>query len=94
MTAVIAALLHCTAGSGAGLRPWSAPVPALQIMMLNNGCMCCTVKEDLLKMLFELVSRLPGALCLYKGTPLPLLLRHVHLLLLALEVPPHVLGST
>eukprot|EP00891_Asterochloris_glomerata_P008309 jgi/Astpho2/8309/Aster-01383 len=30
-----------------------------QIMMLNNGCMCCTVKEDLLKMLFELSQREP-----------------------------------
>ena len=26
-----------------------------QIMMLNNGCMCCSVKEDLLRMLSELV---------------------------------------
>lgn len=29
-----------------------------QIMMLNNGCMCCTVKEDLLRMLSELVTPL------------------------------------
>lgn len=28
-----------------------------QIMMLNNGCMCCTVKEDLVVMLNDLVSR-------------------------------------
>ena len=26
-----------------------------QIMMLNNGCLCCTVKDDLLDMLEELV---------------------------------------
>ena len=26
-----------------------------QIMMLNNGCLCCTVKEDLINMLYELV---------------------------------------
>lgn len=25
------------------------------IMMLNNGCLCCTVKDDLLDMLEELV---------------------------------------
>ena len=27
-----------------------------QIMMLNNGCLCCTVRDDLVKMLGELVS--------------------------------------
>ena len=27
-----------------------------QIMMLNNGCMCCSVKEDLVLMLNDLVS--------------------------------------
>ena len=61
---------------------------ALQIMMLNNGCMCCTVKEDLLKMLFELVSGLTGALCLarIKAHLFPLCLRPAHLLL-ALKVP-------
>ena len=25
-------------------------------MMLNNGCMCCSVKDDLLRMISELVS--------------------------------------
>jgi len=29
------------------------------IMMLNNGCICCTVKDDLLDMLEELVQYLP-----------------------------------
>lgn len=29
------------------------------IMMLNNGCICCTVKDDLLDMLEELVQHLP-----------------------------------
>ncbi|KAK9849515.1 hypothetical protein WJX84_008057 [Apatococcus fuscideae] len=28
-----------------------------QIMMLNNGCLCCTVRDDLVKMLGELVQR-------------------------------------
>ena len=27
-----------------------------QIMMLNNGCMCCTVKDDLVNMLTDLAS--------------------------------------
>ena len=56
---------------------------ALQIMMLNNGCMCCTVKEDLLKMLFELVSGLVAVLCLacLRANLLPLCLHHVCLLL-------------
>ncbi len=27
-----------------------------RIMMLNNGCLCCTVREDLVGMLNELVS--------------------------------------
>lgn len=27
-----------------------------QIMMLNNGCLCCTVNDDLIRMLAELVS--------------------------------------
>jgi len=31
-----------------------------RIMMLNNGCLCCTVREDLVGMLNELVSRLPA----------------------------------
>jgi len=30
-----------------------------QIMMLNNGCLCCTVKDDLINMLFELVRVCP-----------------------------------
>lgn len=29
-----------------------------QIMMLNNGCLCCSVKEDLVLMLNDLVSSL------------------------------------
>ena len=32
-----------------------------QIMMLNNGCLCCTVKDDLIRMLCELVCALPLA---------------------------------
>ena len=31
-----------------------------QIMMLNNGCLCCTVKDDLIRMLCELVCSLPS----------------------------------
>ena len=31
-----------------------------QIMMLNNGCLCCTVKDDLIRMLGELVCSLPS----------------------------------
>jgi G3E family GTPase len=27
-----------------------------QIMMLNNGCLCCTVRDDLIEMLNALVS--------------------------------------
>ncbi len=27
-----------------------------RIMMLNNGCLCCTVRDDLVDMLTELVS--------------------------------------
>lgn len=34
-----------------------------QIMMLNNGCLCCTVKEDLINMLYELVSLPTACLC-------------------------------
>ena len=30
-----------------------------RIMMLNNGCLCCTVREDLVGMLNELVSKAP-----------------------------------
>lgn len=30
-----------------------------RIMMLNNGCLCCTVREDLVGMLRELVRRPP-----------------------------------
>ena len=32
-----------------------------QIMMLNNGCLCCTVKDDLIRMLCELVCPLRSA---------------------------------
>ncbi|KAL3136345.1 hypothetical protein ABBQ38_005607 [Trebouxia sp. C0009 RCD-2024] len=28
-----------------------------QIMMLNNGCLCCSVKEDLVQMLNDLITR-------------------------------------
>lgn len=28
-----------------------------QVMMLNNGCLCCTLNEDLVNMLFELVRQ-------------------------------------
>ena len=31
-----------------------------RIMMLNNGCLCCTVRDDLVDMLTELVSALAG----------------------------------
>ena len=41
----------------------SLPDSGDQIMMLNNGCMCCTVKEDLVEMLNDLVSSLARALC-------------------------------
>lgn len=27
------------------------------IVMVNNGCLCCTVRGDLVKMLLELVKR-------------------------------------
>jgi hypothetical protein len=30
-----------------------------QILMLNNGCLCCTVRDDLVQMLTKLVSRPP-----------------------------------
>ena len=33
-----------------------------RIMMLNNGCLCCTVRDDLVDMLTELVSALAGHL--------------------------------
>ena len=33
-----------------------------RIMMLNNGCLCCTVREDLVGMLKELV----GHACPYR----------------------------
>ena len=29
--------------------------PPLQILMLNNGCLCCTVRDDLVAMLEQLV---------------------------------------
>lgn len=28
-----------------------------EIMMVNNGCLCCTVRGDLVKMLLELVKK-------------------------------------
>ena len=31
-----------------------------QIMMLNNGCLCCTVRDDLVDMLNTLVSEGAG----------------------------------
>ena len=34
------------------------PDSSNQIMKLSNGCMCCTVQEDLVSMLGELVSTL------------------------------------
>lgn len=33
---------------------------AEDIMMLNNGCLCCTVRGDLVRMISELVSRKKG----------------------------------
>jgi G3E family GTPase len=30
------------------------------IMMLNNGCLCCTVRGDLVRMIGELVNRKKG----------------------------------
>lgn len=30
-----------------------------QILMLNNGCLCCTVRDDLVEMLNKLVSYTP-----------------------------------
>lgn len=33
---------------------------AEEIMMLNNGCLCCTVRGDLVRMIAELVSRKKG----------------------------------
>lgn len=38
-----------------------------QIMMLNNGCLCCTVRDDLVGMLEQLVG-LKGRHCLLSGT--------------------------
>jgi hypothetical protein len=35
-----------------------------QILMLNNGCLCCTVRDDLVQMLNKLVRRPPAAACL------------------------------
>ena len=34
-----------------------------RIMMLNNGCLCCTVREDLVGMLNELVRLAPLIRC-------------------------------
>lgn len=33
---------------------------AEDIMMLNNGCLCCTVRGDLVRMIGELVNRKKG----------------------------------
>ena len=41
----------------------SLPDSGDQIMMLNNGCMCCTVKEDLVEMLNDLVNSLAHETC-------------------------------
>ena len=41
----------------------SLPDSGDQIMMLNNGCMCCTVKEDLVEMLNDLVNSLAHHTC-------------------------------
>lgn len=30
------------------------------IVMLNNGCLCCTVRGDLVRMISELVSKKKG----------------------------------
>lgn len=42
------------------------------IMMLNNGCLCCTVRDDLIGMLKELV-RLSAPLGRKKGLEFPLI---------------------
>lgn len=33
---------------------------AEDIMMLNNGCLCCTVRGDLVRMIAELVAKKKG----------------------------------
>ena len=33
---------------------------AEDIMMLNNGCLCCTVRGDLVRMISELVDKKKG----------------------------------
>lgn len=33
---------------------------AEDIVMLNNGCLCCTVRGDLVRMISELVSKKKG----------------------------------
>lgn len=33
---------------------------AEDIIMLNNGCLCCTVRGDLVRMISELVSKKKG----------------------------------
>jgi len=33
---------------------------AEDIMMLNNGCLCCTVRGDLVRMISELVAKKKG----------------------------------
>ena len=35
-------------------------IGAEDIVMLNNGCLCCTVRGDLVRMIAELVSKKKG----------------------------------
>lgn len=38
----------------------SKSVGAEDIVMLNNGCLCCTVRGDLVRMISELVNKKKG----------------------------------